>query len=187
MAEKRNFSQEISDFMYTPHGSSTNHCIQCGSCSGTCPAVEYMDETPRRLIGMINANLREDVIDANTAWVCSSCYHCTVRCPAKIDIAGVMYAVKCYSIQNKTYAKDWVGPAFSKAFIKTVSKNAKTYEPLLAPTYIFGFEAKEFFLEIQNASKLMFKGRLSILPPTNKRRAEFQNVVKRAISTGEKE
>ncbi len=146
-----------------------------------------MDQTPRRLIAMINADLKEDVIKANTAWVCSSCYHCTVRCPAKIDIAGVMYAVKRYSIQNKTYAKNWVGPKFSKVFIKTVSKNSKSYEPLLAPTYIFGFEAKEFFLEIQNAFKLMFKGRLSVLPPTNKRRTEFQRVVKRAISTGEKE
>ena len=187
MAEKRTFSQEISDLMYTPHGSPLNHCIQCGSCSGTCPAVDFMDQTPRRLIGMINANLKEDVINANTYWVCSSCYHCTVRCPAKIDIAGVMYAAKRYSSQNNAYSDDWVGPVFSKAFVKTISKNGRTYEPLLAPTYIFGFEAKEFFMEIQNAAKLMFNGRLPVLPPKIKRREEFQRVVKRATSTGEKE
>jgi len=98
MADKLTFSQEISNLMYEGHGSPLNHCIQCGTCSGTCPAVEFMDQTPRRLIGMINADLKDDVLDANTYWTCASCYHCTVRCPAKIDIAGVMYAVKRYSM-----------------------------------------------------------------------------------------
>ena len=90
MAVKPTFNQEISNLLYASHGNPLKKCIQCGTCSGTCPVVEFMDQTPRRLIGMINAGLKEDVIDCNTYWCCASCYHCTVRCPAGIDIAEAM-------------------------------------------------------------------------------------------------
>ncbi|OQY35423.1 MAG: hypothetical protein B6I38_01545 [Anaerolineaceae bacterium 4572_5.1] len=187
MADKLTFSQEISNLMYEGHGSPLNHCIQCGTCSGTCPAVEYMDQTPRRLIGMINANLKEDVLDANTYWACASCYHCTVRCPADIDIAAAMYAVKRYSMWHKTYADDLVGPVFSETFMKTVVRNGKSYEPILAPTYIFGFGAKEFFQEVQGATKMMLKGRIPVLPARIKRLKNFQGMIKHIIPIGEEE
>jgi len=88
MASKPSFSDEISNLLYAAHGNPINACIQCGTCSGTCPVANYMDQTPRRLIGMINADFKDDVLDCNTYWFCASCYHCTVRCPADIDIAG---------------------------------------------------------------------------------------------------
>ena len=187
MANKLTFSQEISNLMYEGHGSPLNHCIQCGTCSGTCPAVEFMDQTPRRLIAMINADLKDDALAINTAWVCASCFHCTVRCPAKIDIAGMMYAVKRYSMWHKTYADDLVGPVFSETFMKTIVRNGKSYEPILAPTYIFGFGAKEFFQEVQGATKMMLKGRIPIMPAKIKRLKNFQSMVKRIIPMGEEE
>ena len=178
MTDEFTFSQEISNLMYTPHGNPINHCIQCGSCSGTCPAVEFMDQTPRRLIGMINANLKDDVLSANTAWACASCYHCTVRCPAKIDIAGVMYAVKRYAMRHKTYSDDLVSPVFYRTFKKTVDKNGRSYEPILATSYIFDLGTKGFFLEIQGATKLMLKGRIPVLPSKIKGHKNFQRMTK---------
>ena len=187
MTDKLSFSQEISNLMDEKHGSPLNNCIQCGTCSGTCPAVEFMDETPRRLIAMINADLKDDVLAINTAWACASCYHCTVRCPAKIDIAGVMYAIKRYSMWSKTYSDDLVGPVFSETFMKTVVRNGKSYEPILAPTYIFGFGAKEFFQEVQGATKMMVKGRIPIVPSKIKRLKNFQEMIQHIITIGEEE
>jgi heterodisulfide reductase subunit C len=87
------FSQEVDNLLYAAKGSPLKTCIQCGTCSGTCPAVEFMDYTPRRMIGMILADMKEEVINSNTFWMCASCFHCTVRCPSDIDIAETMYAL----------------------------------------------------------------------------------------------
>jgi hypothetical protein len=108
-----------------------------------------------------------------------------VRCPAQIDIAGAMYAVKRYSIWNKTYSDDLVGPVFSETFMKTILRSGRSYEPLLAPTYIFGFAAKEFFQEVQGATRMMLKGRIPILPPRIKRLKNFQSMIKHIIPMGE--
>jgi heterodisulfide reductase subunit C len=185
MASKPSFSTEISNLLYAAGGNPINNCIQCGSCSGTCPVVDYMDQTPRRLIGMINADLKDEVLDCNTYWFCASCYHCTVRCPADIDIAGVMYAVKRYSIWNKTYSEDLVGPTFSEAWVKMIIRSGRSYEPVLAPTYMFQLGTKEFLQEAVNASKMVLKGKIPVLPPSIKRLDNFKNMIKKIIPLGE--
>ena len=184
MPAKPNFSQEISNLMYKSHGNLTSSCIQCGTCAGTCPVADHMDHTPRRLIGMINANFKDEVLASNTYWFCASCYHCTVRCPSNIDIAGVMYAVKRYSIWNKRYDEELVGPAFSEAFVKTIARSGRSYEPLLAPAYMFSMEPKEFVQEAFTATKMMLKGRIPILPPRIKHVKNFQEMIRRIIPIG---
>ncbi len=184
MAAKPTFSQEISNLLYASQGSPLKNCIQCGTCSGTCPVVEHMDQTPRRLIGMINANLKEEVLNCNTYWFCASCYHCTVRCPAKIDIAEAMYAVKRYSIWHKTYSEDLVGPTFSETFVKTIVNNGRSFEPILAPTYMFSMGIKEVIQEAYMGTQMMLKGRMPVLPTKIKRLDNFKEVIRRIIPVG---
>jgi heterodisulfide reductase subunit C len=184
MATKPTFRQEIANMLYASHGESLKTCIQCGTCSGTCPVVEFMDQTPRRVIGMINADMKEEVLSCNTYWFCASCYHCTVRCPSNIDIAEVMYAVKRYSIWHKQHKEDLVGPVFSETWVKTTLNNGRSYEPVLAPTYMFNFGPKEFFEEALTATNLMLKGRIPILPPRIKRLDNFKKMIRKIIPIG---
>jgi len=143
-----------------------------------------MDHTPRKLIAMINADMKEEVLESNTFWFCASCYHCTVRCPSNIDIAEVMYAVKRYSIWHKQYEDDLVGPVFSETWVKTVLNSGRSYEPILAPTYMFTFGPKEFFQEALTATNLMLKGRIPVMPPRIKRLENFKKVIRRIIPVG---
>ena len=184
MATKPTFRQEIANMLYASHGESLKTCIQCGTCSGTCPVVEFMDQTPRRVIGMINADMKEEVLSCNTYWFCASCYHCTVRCPSNIDIAEVMYAVKRYSIWHKHYKEGLVGPVFSETWVKTTLNSGRSYEPILAPTYMFHFGPKEFFEEALTATNLMLKGRIPILPPRIKRLDNFKKMIRKIIPIG---
>ncbi|MBT3389552.1 MAG: hypothetical protein HN413_04000 [Chloroflexi bacterium] len=184
MATKPTFSQEISNLLYASHGKPLKNCIHCGTCSGSCPVANFMDQTPRRLIGMINADLKEDVLDCNTYWFCASCYQCNVRCPAQIDIADVMYAVKRYSIWHKTYKDDLVGPTFSETFVKTIIRSGRSYEPLLAPTYMFSMGIKEVLQEAHMATQMMLKGRMPVLPTKIKRLDNFKNMIRRIIPMG---
>ena len=71
--------------------------------------------------------------------------------------------------------------------MKTIARSGRSYEPILAPTYIFGFGAKEFFQEVQGATKMMLRGRIPVLPTKIKRLKKFRNMMKRIIPVGEEE
>ena len=49
------FSDRIATLAY---GEKMFSCIQCGTCSGTCPVSHYMDFTPRRIIAMVREGFR---------------------------------------------------------------------------------------------------------------------------------
>ena len=185
MADKPTFSQEVDNLLYAGHGEPLRTCIQCGTCAGSCPAVDYMDHTPRQIIGMINANLKEDVLASNTYWICASCFNCSVRCPREIDIAGTMYAIKRYSIWHKHHLEGLVGPTFSETFVKSILRSGRSYEPVLAPSYIFSYGVREFLNEAHTATNLMLKGRLPVLPPRLKRSENFKKMANRIIPMGE--
>ena len=63
---------------------SLRTCIQCGSCSASCPAVGLMDITPRTLWKLIRWGLRDEILASRTFWICTQCYACTARCPRGI-------------------------------------------------------------------------------------------------------
>lgn len=184
MAATLTFSQEVSNLLYASHANPVEVCIQCGTCSATCPVANFMDYTPRRLIGMIRADMKDEVLASNTYWFCASCYHCTVRCPKGIDIAGLMYALKRYSMWKSRYPEGLIGPVFSETFVKTILRSGRSYEPVLAPAYMLSFNLREFLSEAQTATGLMLKGRIPILPPRIRRLEEFKRMVERVLPLG---
>jgi predicted molibdopterin-dependent oxidoreductase YjgC len=66
-------------------------CIQCGTCSSSCPLNFAMDIPMRKLIGLIKAGYIKEVLKSKTFWLCLSCYFCKIRCPKNIDLPEVMY------------------------------------------------------------------------------------------------
>ena len=186
MASKLAFSEEIANLLHAAHGNPVKTCIQCGTCAGTCPVSGFMDHTPRRLIGLIQADMKEAVLASNTYWFCASCFHCTVRCPKGIDIAGLMYALKRYSMWKGTYREGLVGPVFSETFVKSILAFGRSYEPVLAPSYMFSFDLPDFLQEVQTATGLMLKGRMPLLPPRIKRLENFKRMVRKIVPVEER-
>ena len=184
MADRPTFIEEIVNITHAAHGNPLTNCIQCGTCSGTCPAAPFMNHTPRRLIAMINHGLKDQVLASNTFWYCASCYECTVRCPSGIDIAALMYALKRYSIWKKRYQEGLVGPSFSETFVRTIMRIGRSYEPVLAPTYLFSYGVQAFLDEAQTATGLMLKGRIPMLPPRIKRLGNLRRIISRIIPLG---
>jgi heterodisulfide reductase subunit C len=181
---KPSFHEEVENLLYAAKGSPLNACIQCGTCSGTCPAVEYMDHTPRRIIGMILADMKDEVLESNTFWYCASCFHCTVRCPTEIDIAETMYALKRYSIWKHTSKEGLLGPTFSETFVKTILRSGRSFEPIMATTYLFSSGVKELIQEASMATGLMLKGRMPVFPSRIKRLESFKRMIGRVIPLG---
>lgn len=103
-------------------------CIQCGTCSGTCPLSIYMDLTPRRVMAMVREGFREDVLRSKTIWLCASCYSCSVECPQKINITDVMYQLKREAIRNNVYPKRFPIPVLAQEFCEMVRRRGRNSE-----------------------------------------------------------
>ena len=114
-----------------------DHCIQCGSCGGACPSGADMDHTPRQLIAMLKAGMKDEVLKSNTFWYCVSCYFCTVRCPQEIPITDLMYTLKRMAIQEGLYEESSAAdvPDFSETFIDFVENYGRSFELGLATRY----------------------------------------------------
>jgi heterodisulfide reductase subunit C len=181
------FQDEVLNLLHDTEGNLLNVCMQCGTCSGTCPVAGFMDQAPRRLIGAIHAGLKERVLKSNAFWYCASCYQCTVRCPRGIDVAEMMYALKRFSMWTSQRPDGAIGPVFSETFVKTIVKSGRSYEPVLATSYLFTYGLPEMLQEAQTATSLMLKGRLPLLPPRIKRLENFQRVIRRIIPLGDAE
>ncbi len=93
----RNFVDEISA---VPGGEGIRLCIQCGTCTASCPNAERMEHTPSQLIAMARAGMREEVLSSNAMWLCLSCYLCTVRCPRGIKQTDLMHAFESLAVSQ---------------------------------------------------------------------------------------
>jgi hypothetical protein len=95
-----------------------------------------------------------------------------------------MYALKRYSIWKSRYKEGLIGPTFSEAFVKMIVRGGRSFEPILATSYIFSFNTREFVQEIQGATELLLKGRLPVLPARIKRLENFRRMIGRIIPMG---
>lgn len=181
MWNQPSFSDEISNEMYATGARSLNCCVQCATCASACPVVDFMDHTPRRLIGMINAGLRDQVLDSNTFWMCASCYACSDQCPKNIKPSDLMYVLKRYSVWKNRYRQDLVGPDFSRLFVRTIARTGKSYEPGYAPAFMFEGGLKGMVREMQMGMKLLAKGRMPLMPSKVKRVENFRRMLSRIV------
>ena len=109
----RGFGKEI---MSVSGCGQLQSCIQCGTCSGTCPLSIYMDFSPRQVMALVRADFKNEVLRSHTVWLCASCYACTSECPRQIRITDIMYALKQRAIQEGIYPKRFPIPVLAKEF-----------------------------------------------------------------------
>jgi heterodisulfide reductase subunit C len=74
-------------------------CYQCGKCSAACPAAPEMDMLPNQVIRYLQLGMEEEVLKANTPWVCASCLQCMSVCPKGVDLARIMEAVRMVQLR----------------------------------------------------------------------------------------
>ncbi len=69
-------------------------CLQCGTCSSSCPTYFAMDTPPRKLWRMVTLGLKDEIARSSTFWLCTACNSCTVRCPRGIPVAESMRQIR---------------------------------------------------------------------------------------------
>lgn len=177
---REEFLQEVE---LIPGGEKIKQCIQCGTCTGSCPVSYAMDITPRKVIALFRAGEIESILRSNTIWLCASCYGCTVRCPAGIKITEMMYALKRIAMSRNIYPRGSHVRALSSSFVRIVNKYGRSREVNLLVRY--GFKTNPFKLlsSIPMGWKLRSKGRIPLGGTKVKGHAELSGVIARALKT----
>ena len=163
----------------TPGGERIVHCLQCGSCGGSCPSGGDMEYTPRTLIALINAGERTKALSANTMWACVSCYFCTTRCPQNIPITDIMYALKRMSIAERMY-KNTDAPALAKTFTDFVDKYGRSFEFGLATGYHLLHRPLSIMKMGAMGVQMFARGRMALLPTKIRQIGQLQAIIKKA-------
>jgi heterodisulfide reductase subunit C len=88
-----------------PVGHQLSTCIQCGTCTASCPSAAAMDITPRMMWRMVQLGLVDEVLHSKTMWLCSVCYQCQARCPRGIPLTETIAKLKQLAIQQQV--KEW--------------------------------------------------------------------------------
>lgn len=100
MEKRKRNGDLIDEISAIPGGEGVRLCIQCGTCTASCPNADRMDHTPSQLIAMARAGMREEVLSSNAMWYCLSCYLCTVRCPRGIKQTELMHALESLAVRR---------------------------------------------------------------------------------------
>ncbi len=170
----KDFGKKIARFA---HGEKLFGCIQCGNCSAACPMSIYMDYTPRKIIAMVRAGFRDEVLANKTVWLCASCYQCTVECPKGIKITDVMYALKREAITQKIYPKNFPVPILAKTFFNEVKRRGRINEASLLVNYYLKYNIVKMLSYSSLGLKLFLKGRLSLFEKGVKDKKSLQAIL----------
>ncbi len=118
-----------------PHGAAAlaevqdllRACMQCGTCTASCPNAHAMDLTPRRMWRMLLFGLTGEVLSSRTFWLCSACYSCTLRCPRGLPLTAAMAALKRLAATGDDPVNRKKA-LFYQEFMRNVEKNGRVQE-----------------------------------------------------------
>ncbi len=195
-AEPNPFLDEVCSL---PGGECVRWCMQCGMCSASCPSVNQMDYSPRKLIALIRAGRRYDVLTSNTMWVCASCYLCTARCPKDVKITELMHSLERLAARHSLCNEGVSTPAMYRAFVNSIKSNGRVYElGMMMQFYLSTLLTKSYLSAVLTgktnplatikmlplALKLFTHGRMSIKPRKIKGTEQLKTIVDRARALG---
>jgi len=148
-------------------------CIQCGTCTGSCPNAFAMDYTPRAMWRLVLMGEKETLFNSRTFLLCSACYYCTLRCPRGLPLTETMEELKQIAArENHPVHKKSV--LFYRNFLESVRRHGRVREMEFMTLYFLSL--KNPFTPLQFTPlglRLMGKGKVGIqVPSKGQRRLE---------------
>jgi heterodisulfide reductase subunit C len=162
-------------------GTQVNMCYQCGKCSAGCPAAFAMDYPPRQVIRLLQLDMVEQALKAESIWICASCETCSARCPRGVDIASLMDTLRREALRRGQITDKKVA-AFNQAFLQGVKLFGRTYEAGLLLQH--NLKTMQPFKDAQYGLPMMKRGKISVLPTRIKNRDQVQKIFAKTQQLG---
>ncbi len=171
----------LSQVDIVPGGERLRKCIQCGTCTGSCPVSYAMDLSPREVIARFRAGDIETILRSRTIWICASCYACTVRCPVEIRITDLLYALKRVAMGKNIRPRQFPVYALSEAFVRSVKWFGRNYEMgLLTEFFLRSLKWVNLLKMAPLGLKMLKAGRLGLFPERIAGHADLKKIIARA-------
>ncbi len=96
-----------SEIAAMPGGEQVRLCYDCGTCTGVCPVSEAgTGFDPRKILRMIKAGLKEQLLSSPTIWHCTHCDTCLFVCPQNVRFSTVVDVLREMALQQGYAGKE---------------------------------------------------------------------------------
>jgi heterodisulfide reductase subunit C len=91
---------EFAEVVAKAGGEKINLCIQCGTCTASCPSGRRTAFRTRQLIRRALLGFKERVLSDKDLWLCTTCFTCLERCPRGVDPTDVILAIRTTAVHS---------------------------------------------------------------------------------------
>ena len=169
MAKDEKFKQEVLRLA----GAEVLTCIQCGTCSASCPTAHLMNPSIRMLVKLCLEGKKEEALHNDTLWLCTSCLLCTVRCPRSIRPKAVVSALKDIAEREGIKSKD---ASYEELFLKQIRDYGRIAELPLTGEFLLVFP-QGAVQSMQMGLELLPRGKIGLEIEKIKGRDEVKRIV----------
>lgn len=163
-----------------PNSQKIKSCIQCGTCTGSCPVSYAMDISPREIIALFRAGDLETLLNSKSIWICASCYSCQTRCPSLIKVTDIIYALKRLAMEKGIFPGKFPAPVLSETFVKVMNGFGRLHEPLLIVRFLLKTDFLKLFNMIPLSMKMAKRKRVAYIPSRIKGLDGLKKIIKKA-------
>jgi heterodisulfide reductase subunit C len=106
-----------------------NACMNCGVCTAICPAAEFYNYDPRKIVNDVQTKDDDkitELLKSETIWYCGECMSCKTRCPRGNTPGFIIMALRTLSQKLGFFTESEKGRQ-QLAIKRTVGENIFKY------------------------------------------------------------
>jgi len=84
----------------TRAGEKLRSCLQCGTCTASCPVARFRELSPREVVRLVLTGGQEEALSRDVLYYCSACYACSVRCPMGIQLTDLVNVLRDVAVER---------------------------------------------------------------------------------------
>lgn len=172
MAADKDGDKEFKKEVLRLAGPEVLTCMQCGTCSASCPTAYLMDNSIRKLIKLVLEGKKEEALRSGSIWLCTSCQLCTVRCPRGIRPKALVGALREICEREGEKSKD---QAYEDLFLRQVRDCGRVSETQLSGEYLLA-NPKSAVQAMELGLELAPRGKISLGQEKVKRPGEVKKI-----------
>jgi heterodisulfide reductase subunit C len=172
----KSFVEEVAA---TPGGEHIRACIQCGVCTGSCPMAGEMEYPPRKIIALIRAGMRDEVLSSSSMWFCLSCHLCGCRCPRGVKPTDLAHALESLATEQGYRVKGTRTPAMYRSFVSSIKGKGRVHEFGMMLWYYLMTNPLAALKMLPVGLKLFLHRRMPLMPKKAEGKEDLSKVIRK--------